>query len=844
MNENENIFNLFDTKTKEVLINCQKIAHDMKSFSETKHLLLALLITPNTQSQKILKSYTSHISNIGELIYQHKDKETKSTKDITKELETILKIAIDNSITHEENKVNTEDLLWAIVKSKNCSAYKILEKLNIDTRNIELELENKFQKNTSAISNLDLNELYLNPQTPSIENLKGEDMSINPQFFFENPLSENQLNSSKPKKTYLEEFGTNLTKLAQEKKLDKLTGRDKEIKRLIQILCRRNKNNPVLVGEPGIGKTAIVEGLAQKIATGEVPAKLLDKQIIRLDLALTVAGTMYRGQFETRIKKIISEASDNPDIILFIDEIHTMVGTGSAEGSMDTANILKPTLTQGKIRLVGTTTYEEYRKHIEKDSALERRLQKIIVKEPTKKETLSIVKNLKKTMENYHHVKITDDALQSAVDLSERYISDRFLPDKAIDLIDEASSAVYLKTSSLEEKQYLDLKNKIKKIIDKKEEAIERQDFAEAAYLRSKELKVKQEIDILAKKEKIILKKKTVSDRDIASVVSLWTQIPLDNLVKEDYSEIKSLDKKISREVIGQEEAVKLITDSIKRTKTKLSDPNRPLGTFIFLGPTGVGKTHLAKILAKIMFGTEKKLIKIDMSEFMERHNVSRLVGAPPGYVGYDDAGKLTETIRNNPYSVILLDEIEKAHPDTYNILLQILEDGQLTDSKGRLVNFRNTIIIMTSNIGISEIKKQAQLGFSQTKKFKDEYSKIKSQISKEIKKTFKPEFINRIDNIIIFKPLSKESIHKIIKLELDKLSQRLSHIKIKLTWSKTVVDYLAQKSYNPEYGAREIRRSINSLITQNISEKILNNKKINKLIIKLSKNKIKIETK
>lgn len=839
MKDSDNIFNLFDDKTKKVLINCQEIAYDMKSHSSTDHLLLALLITPNTPSQKILKNYISGLNDVNSLLESSNQEKKLSGKNISEEFESVLKLAIDNSSQNMKAKVKPENLLWGILKYKNCSAYKILKKLNIDIKEIEKNISN----NKDSLLDFDLNieELKTN-NSQYRNNFENPDIPNTPQFIFENPMTQFS-QREKRRRTYLEEFGTNLTKLAQKNKLDKVIGRKKEITRLMQILCRRTKNNPVLVGDPGVGKTAIVEGLAQKIAQKKVPIKLLNKEIIRLDLALTVAGTMYRGQFETRIKKILAEVAKNKNIILFIDEIHTVVGTGSAEGSMDTANILKPTLAKGNLRLIGATTTDEYRKNIEKDTALERRLQKIKVQEPTTKETLKIVSGLKPIMEKFHQVYISDVALKSAVTLSKRYISDRYLPDKAIDLIDEAAASKHLQTIGIKEKEYTDLNNDIKNIILKKEEAIDRQDFADAAYLRSKELKLRQEISIIEKKARATTKKKTINEKDIAKIVSEWTQIPIDNLVEEDFTEIKKLDKKLSSCIIGQKQAVKSISDTIKKTKTKLTDPTRPLGTFMFLGPTGVGKTYLAKTLAKTLFGTEKKLVKVDMSEFMERHNVSRLVGAPPGYIGYDDAGKLTETVRNNPYSVILLDEIEKAHPDVFNILLQVMEDGYITDSKGRNINFRNTIIIMTSNIGIDKLNHIASLGFTKNKD-KQSFENTKDKISRDIKKTFKPEFLNRLDNIIIFEPLSKKSIEKITDLELKKLAKRLYSNKIKVKFNKNIIRFIAQKSYKPEYGAREIRRIIDKYITKKISEKILETKNIKSIHPKILRKKISFNVK
>jgi len=839
----DNIFKYFDNNTKKVLINCQKISQDMHVPTGTDHLLLAIMLTPNSPGSKLLKEYMISSDKINFVLKVDDFKETKSKNDLTLELKHILKMAIDNSIKYNKKKISIEDLMIAILNYKNCAAYKIIEKLGIDIQDIskkisESNLKHTFEQNSNVNPDSDFGDFIFG---------SNHGQNGNSDFGFESQPFEAfgpQLNLGQKTKTknYLDEFGIDLNKLAKEKKLENLVGREKETKRIIQILCRKTKNNPVLVGEPGVGKTAIVEGLAQKIVENKVPQYLHGKRIIMVDLAMAVAGTMYRGQFESRIKQILKEASQNKDIILFIDEIHNIIGTGSAEGSMDTANILKPILAKGEIRLIGSTTFDEYRKHIEKDSALERRLQKIIVNEPTAKETLQILKGVRNGLEEFHGIIISDQALETAVKLSARYIFDRFLPDKAIDLIDEAASTTKIENAPTDFATTQDLNKKLESIIKNKFDSINTEDFAKAAYFRTQELQVKQEIAVLKKKKKINSDKKIIGSTEVAKIVSSWTQIPIDNLIRDDLGEIKNLEKKLSSFIIGQDEAIKLVSSSIKKTKTQLVNPERPLGTFIFLGPTGVGKTELAKTLARVVFGSENKLIKIDMSEFMEKHNIARLVGSPPGYVGYEDAGRLTEAVRNNPYSVVLLDEIEKANPEVYNLLLQIIEDGYLTDAKGRRVNFKNTVIIMTSNIGINELNRQAAIGFKKSQP-EENYTNLKKKIFGELKNTFKPELINRIDNIIIFKPLDKDSIAKITDLQLLEISKRLKSMGISIEFSSKAKNFIAQKSYNPEYGARVIRRTIDKFITAPLSDALIENKNIKKIKVLFTKDKIDIRT-
>lgn len=824
---NNDIFEYFNDATKKVLITAQKIAYDSNTITGTAHLLLSLLITPGV-CRDILTKHSLRPDQVKLVLKLEEIKEKNTKSNMTEEFQTVLKLAIDNIQDNEDNTLNPKDLLWAILTYKQCAAYKIITKLGVDKEAIKFSLIDHEEKNTEFPTIL-----FGSATMP--KDLEG---AQNQSVFFDMPIAGNMHPvQTKNKESYLAEFGINLTELAKNNKLDPVIGRDKETDRLIQILCRRNKNNPVLVGESGVGKTAIVEGLAQRIAAGNVPIKLINKQIITIDLAMTIAGTMYRGQFETRIKKILSEVKKDPNIILFIDEIHTIVGTGSAEGSMDTANILKPSLTRGDLRLIGATTTEEYRKYIEKDNALERRLQKIIVEEPSEKNTLIILKELRKTLEQFHHVTITDRALLAAVKLSSRYISDRSLPDKAIDLLDEAAAATNLQKQSENKQKITTLYNKQREIILEKTTAIKNQDFAKAAYLRSKELQLKQELAILQKKDNELSQQFIIDEKQIAQIVSSWTQIPIDNLIQDDVSEINDIEQKIAKNIIGQNEAIAEISSAIKKAKSHLSDPKRPLGVFMFLGPTGVGKTELAKTLSTILFGNEKKLIKIDMSEFMERHNVSRLVGAPPGYVGFDEAGRLTETVRNNPHSVILFDEIEKAHPEIFNLLLQIMEDGYLTDAKGRRVNFRNTIIIMTSNLGITKLNKAA-IGFSQHNQ-KEDFKRTSDDLLKELKHTFKLEFLNRLDNIIIFKPLTLASIKRITYLELSKIKKRLNAQHIKLDISAKAIEFIANKGFNPEYGAREIRRTIDKYITKPIAQLLITNKKTTKIDISIKDGKL-----
>ena len=622
----------------------------------------------------------------------------------------------------------------------------------------------------------------------------------------------------------LDEFSQNLTLAAQELRLDPVVGREKEIERVIQILGRRTKNNPVLIGEPGVGKTAIAEGLAQRIVNGDVPDILQEKKIVQLDIGLLVAGTKYRGEFEERLKKVMDEIRQAGNIILAIDELHTLIGAGAAEGAIDAANILKPALSRGEIQCIGATTISEYRKHIEKDAALERRFQPVQVDEPSIEETIEIMRGLREKYEQHHKLVITDEALEAAAKLSARYIPDRFLPDKAIDLIDEASSRVRLSHSALPP-EGKELEKELKTLVREKEQAIRNQEFENASELRDQEAKLRDKIREMADewKKTIEDQKIEVTEEHIAQVVSGWTGVPVSKLTESESERLIKMEGILHERVIGQHDAVTAISKAIRRARVGLKNPNRPIGSFIFSGPTGVGKTELAKTLSEYVFGSEDNLIRVDMSEFMERHTVSKLIGSPPGYVGFNEGGQLTEMVRRKPYTVVLFDEIEKAHPDVFNILLQILDDGRLSDSKGRTVDFKNTIIIMTSNVGARGIENSAPLGFAVSDNDdKARYQKIKDTVLEEMKKTFRPEFLNRLDDIIIFHPLTKTEIRNIVDVMVRDLVKRVSTQSMELVISDEAKDYLAKEGYSPSYGARPLRRAIQKQLEDELTDMLL----------------------
>ena len=634
-----------------------------------------------------------------------------------------------------------------------------------------------------------------------------------------NPQEKRQMVKGTPT---LDSLARDLTKLARDGKLDPVVGRSREVKRLIQILSRRTKNNPVLVGEPGVGKTAIAEGLAQKIVMGEVPEEMQEKRLMMLDMGSLVAGTKYRGEFEDRMKKVIDEIYNDGQVILFIDELHTLIGAGGAEGAIDASNILKPALARGELQTIGATTLDEYQKYIEKDSALERRFARIQVDEPTPEEAEEILRGLRSRYEEHHGVEITDDAIRAAVHLSVRYITSRQLPDKAIDLIDESAAKVRLdKTDDLSESTVIKLE--IEQLVKEKERAIQKQDFEIAAQLRRQEKALHKKLVKL-----LILEEKQengyadrVTEEDVATVVSEWTGVPLQQLEKKESQRLLELEALLHERVVGQDEAVKAVSRAIRRARSGLKDPNRPIGSFMFLGPTGVGKTELAKALSEVMFGDENSLIRVDMSEFMEKYSTSRLIGSPPGYVGYDEGGQLTEKIRQKPYSVILLDEVEKAHPDVFNLLLQVLDDGHLTDSKGRKVDFRNTIMIMTSNIGATQIREEKNVGFNVQDITKD-HKAMQKRILEELKKTFRPEFLNRIDETVVFHSLSKDEIHSIVQIMSRAIVKRLKEQDIQVKITPAAIDVIGKAGFDPEYGARPIRRALQKEIEDRLSEALL----------------------
>ncbi|MBU3933323.1 MAG: ATP-dependent Clp protease ATP-binding subunit [Candidatus Omnitrophica bacterium] len=647
---------------------------------------------------------------------------------------------------------------------------------------------------------------------------------------------------AKGKTPALDAFGRDLTALAREDKLDPVIGRKNEIERVIQILSRRTKNNPVLLGEAGVGKTAIVEGLAQEIVSGNIPETLKDKRIVIIDLALMVAGTKYRGQFEERIKAVMDEIRRSENVVMFIDELHTLVGAGGAEGAIDASNILKPALSRGEVQCIGATTLDEYRKYIEKDAALERRFQTIMVEPPTVNETIEILKGLRDRYEAHHKVKFTDEALDEAAKLSDRYISGRYLPDKAVDLIDESGAKARL--SALTAPSHLqEMEKKIEEMKKEKTVAIKSQDFEKAARFRDQEKEAKAE---LAKMRDAWNKKKieaipTVTEEDIARIVSKWTGIPVSRLEQKESEKLLKMEEGLHKRIVGQDEAIATIARAVRRSRAGIKDPRRPIGSFIFLGPTGVGKSLLARALAEFMFGDEEALIQLDMSEYMEKFNVSRLVGAPPGYVGYEEGGQLTEKVRRRPYSVVLLDEIEKAHPDLFNILLQVLEDGRLTDSFGRKVDFRNVVLIMTSNIGAEMLRKQGSLGFKSQKE-ETTFQEMKKKLLDEVARTFKPEFLNRVDDINVFRPLTKEDLHKIVEIEVGEVQKRLTEQDIALELDKEAKEFLIEKGFNPVFGARPLKRTIQRYLEDPLSEDIISKKFKKSRKIKVSREKGKDE--
>lgn len=810
--EFDNLANRLSETAQKIVRDSEQIARAMDSGIDTQHLLVSLSSNQGTISYEILRELTISPQRIVYLL-QNPEFKLKTTSGLSTDFKKVLKTATERASKYQTPSIDSEHLLLALVTNKDTNAYRILSGLGVEPKLLKDQLEHHFEQpegETQMANDSD--------EEGSQEN-EGNFM---PQFPQEMPRN------TARSKSALEYFTIDLTREGKSGKLDPVVGREKEVQRVTQILVRRVKNNPVLTGEPGVGKTAIIEGLASRIASGDVPRQLTDKRILSLDLALLISGTTYRGQFEERAKKLIDEIVKAGNVILFIDELHTIVGAGAAEGSIDLSHILKPVLAKGQLRLIGATTNDEYRKYIEKDPALERRLQKVTVDEPSVAESIKILEGLKKTYEKHHNVTIDHDAIVASVELAKRYISDRFLPDKAIDLIDEAAAAAQLEEKQLKiSNKLLDLEKRRKHAAAKRQQAAEDFDYKEATTWRVLELRLTEEIEKLKAKLPQRTVTRVINREDVARIVSMWTGIPITSLAKTERIKLVNLKDVLTGHIVGQEEAISVITSAIRRSASGVSDPNRPLGSFIFLGPTGVGKTELARVLAREVFGREEALIKVDMSEFMERHNVSRLVGAPPGYVGYDDAGKLTELVRRQPYSVVLLDEIEKAHPDVFNMLLQIMEDGQLTDAKGRIVNFRNTVLIMTSNIGMTELNRQQAIGF-RTKAPDDldeRYNQIKGQVIDKLKENFRPEFINRLDKIVVFKPLGKPEVKKIVELQIQKLIDRLVPEGIEILIEDSAKEFLAEKGFDPEFGARPVRRVITEYIEDPLSELLLTGK-------------------
>jgi len=793
-----NMFERFTEKAIKVIMLAQEEARRLgHNFVGTEQVLLGLIGEGTGIAAKTLKTMGVNLKDARvevEKIIGRGSGFVAVEIPFTPRAKRVLELSWDEARQLGHNYIGTEHLLLGLIREGEGVAARVLENLGVDL--------NKIRSN--------------------VVKMLGESK---PQAVSSGSSSSSS--TSKAKTPSLDEFGTDLTMAAQELRLDPVIGREKEIERVIQILARRTKNNPVLLGEPGVGKTAVAEGLAIRIINAEVPDILDGKKIIQLDMGLLVAGTKYRGEFEERLKKIMDEIRQAGNVILVIDEMHTLIGAGAAEGAIDAANILKPALSRGEIQVIGATTLDEYRKYVEKDAALERRFQPVIIEEPSVEETIEIIKGLRSKYEEHHKLNISDDAIVAATKLSHKYITDRFLPDKAIDVLDEASSKVRLQVSSLSP-EGKELDKELRVLIKEKEDAIRNQEFEKASQLRDDEADMKDRIREMSAKwrEEHEANKPTVTEEQIAEVISVMTGVPVTKLTEGESDRLLKLEDTLHERVIGQSDAVVSISKAIRRARVGLKSPNRPIGSFIFSGPTGVGKTELAKALAESMFGSEDNMIRVDMSEFMEKHSTAKLIGSPPGYVGYDDGGHLSEIVRKKPYSVILFDEIEKAHPDVFNVMLQILDDGRLTDSKGRHVNFKNTVIIMTSNVGASMISTQSKLGFSTAEdEKKDKYEKLKDTVMDEMKKAFKPEFLNRIDDIIVFAHLSKEEIRQIVDLMLKDLFKRLAERELSVEVTDEVKDFLAKDGYSEAYGARPLRRLIQKKIEDILAEEILTNK-------------------
>ena len=796
--------NKFTKQAQTALTLAKAAAIDFElGYIGTEHLLLGLLSETEGTAGRVLEEFQVDGKKLVELI----DKlvtpaevgnitEIEMKPPYSPRTEKVLKSAVAEAQNSGCEKAGTEHLLLAMLRETDCVGTRLLYTMGVN-----------------------IQKLYA-----AVLGAMGYDNEAIQEEFQAAKAMQNPGGSPTPA---LDQYSRDLTQMAAEGKLDPVVGREKEISRLIQILSRRTKNNPCLVGEPGVGKTAIAEGLAQRILAGNVPETIKDKRLVVLDLSGMVAGSKYRGEFEERIRKVVDEVRENQGILLFIDELHTIIGAGGAEGALDASNILKPSLSRGELQIIGATTLEEYRKYIEKDAALERRFQPVTVEEPSEEEAYEILKGLRPYYERHHKVEISDEALEAAVKMSVRYINDRFLPDKAIDLIDEAASKVqlsgYQASSEIE-----DLSREIQEILQEKERAIKTGYLSLAKECQEKQKEAEARLEQLQVKEEKKNQRKSgkVDEKAVASIVSDWTKIPVQRLTEGETRRLAQLEKELHKRVIGQEEAVRAVSQAVKRGRVGLKDPNRPIGSFLFLGPTGVGKTELSKALAQAVFGSEQAMIRVDMSEYMEKHSVSKLIGSPPGYVGYDEGGQLSEKVRRNPYSVILFDEIEKAHPDVFNILLQVLDDGHITDAHGRKVDFKQTIIIMTSNAGAQAIVEPKQLGFISQKDEKKDYEKMKSGVMEEVRRLFKPEFLNRIDEIMVFHTLNKEEIRKIVLLLLKSLEKRCEEqMDIHLNVTNSAVDYIAEAGFDAKYGARPLRRAIQSKIEDRLANELLEGK-------------------
>ena len=784
----------------------------------TEHLLIGLLQEGTGVAARVLEENGVEESKVVELVSQLISPNTSvqmaENAAYTPRARRVIENSYREAVRFKAAQIGTEHILIAILREGDCVASRLLNTMGISVQKLYIDLL-----------------AAMGEDAPSIKDEMQRGNS-------------GKRGSSTPA---LDSYSRNLTQMALDGKLDPVIGREHEIQRVIQILSRRTKNNPCLIGEPGVGKTAVVEGLAQRIAAGDVPDTIADKRVMTLDLSGMVAGSKYRGEFEERIKKVIAEVVEAKDVLLFIDEIHTIIGAGGAEGALDASNILKPSLARGELQLIGATTINEYRKYIEKDSALERRFQPVTVDEPSEEESIAILKGLRSRYEEHHRVEITDDALEAAVKLSSRYINDRFLPDKAIDLIDEASSKIRL-TTYVEPAEIKSLTEDIDKLELQKEQAIKNEAYEKAGDIKKRQQKKREKIEKLREKwqKEKTSRKLIVGEGEIADVVSGWTKIPVRKLAEEESERLRRLESILHERVVGQEEAVSAVARAIRRGRVGLKDPKRPIGSFLFLGPTGVGKTELSKALSEAMFGTENAMIRVDMSEYMEKHSVSKMIGSPPGYVGYEEGGQLSEKVRRNPYSVILFDEIEKAHPDVFNILLQILDDGHITDAQGRKVDFKNTILIMTSNAGAENIISPKRLGFSSESGEKADYAFMKERVMEEVRRMFKPEFLNRIDEILVFHPLTKENIKTIAGILLRGIKKRTEdQLGMTLTITDDAIDFLADKGYDSKYGARPLRRTIQTQIEDQLSEKILEGTIRKKTEVRIEKDgdQLKFET-